>query len=115
MGLSIGLNGCSLRDEHGLLEMVPAIPEDKIIFETDAPYCEIRSTHPGFKYLTGLTLPTAKKAERFVLGEMVKSRNEPACINQVAAVVAGIRNTDMIQLSTIVKQNTLRLFKKLAR
>jgi TatD DNase family protein len=115
IGLSIGLNGCSLKEEHGLFEMVPYIPEDKILLETDSPYCDIRPTHPGWKFLDSVNVPLTRKPEKFVPGEMVKGRNEPCNMSQVAAVVAGVRHTDIHTLSAIVKSNTLRLFKKLAK
>ncbi|KAI8057864.1 putative deoxyribonuclease TATDN1 [Syncephalis plumigaleata] len=74
--LYIGLNGCSLKTEDNL-KVVAAIPEDRIMLETDAPWCDIRSTHAGHHYLTGLEWPEAKKKERFEMGALVKSRNEP--------------------------------------
>lgn len=115
MGLYIGLNGCSLRQEESLREVVPFIPEDKIIYETDSPYCDIRPTHAGFNHLQGLTLPKTVKPEKFATGMMVKGRNEPACIDQVAAIVARARGTDPAILAKTVLGNTLRLFRKLAR
>lgn len=44
MGLYIGVNGCSLKTEENV-EIVKKIPLDRIMLETDCPYCEIRSTH----------------------------------------------------------------------
>ena len=112
MGLCIGLNGWSVRDEE-YFEMVRAIPDDRILFGTDAPFCDIRPSHPGFKFLDSERLPTARKPEKFVAGEMVKSRNEPCNIGQIATVVAGVRNTDTERLSEVVRSNTFRLFKKM--
>jgi len=111
-GLYIGVNGCTLRDA---IDVVPHIPEDRLIFETDAPYCEMRPTHPGYGLLAGLELPKTLKPEKFQLGSHVKGRNEPACINQVASVVAAIRKTDSFSLSEKVRLNTIALFRKLAR
>jgi TatD DNase family protein len=112
IGLSIGINGCSLRDA---LDVVPFIPEQSIMIETDSPYCDIRATHLSSAYLKGLEIPTTVKPEKFVQGSLVKGRNEPACINQVAFVLAGVRKTDFVSLSGLIRQNTLRLFTKLAR
>jgi TatD DNase family protein len=78
--LYIGINGCSLKTRENL-EVVRQIPLDKLLLETDAPWCEIRPTHAAFEYLNGWqqALP-ARKKEKFVMGEMVKSRNEPCNI-----------------------------------
>ncbi len=115
MGLYIGLNGCSLRSEESLTQVVPFIPESKIIFETDAPYCDVRPTHPGHKLLDPSSIPKTAKPEKFQLGYMVKGRNEPACISQVATIVARARGADVSTLTQKVHDNTLRLFTKLAR
>lgn len=50
-----------------------------ISFESiDAPWCEIRPTHAGFKHIT-TQFPTKKK-EKWEKDFCVKSRNEPAFI-----------------------------------
>lgn len=49
IGLDIGVNGCSLKTEENL-EVVKAIPLDRIQIETDGPWvCEISSTCHGDK------------------------------------------------------------------
>ena len=50
MGLFIGVNGCSLKTEENL-EMVKRIPIDRMMLETDCPYCDIRNSHASSKYV----------------------------------------------------------------
>ncbi|KAI9098670.1 hypothetical protein DFS34DRAFT_658303 [Phlyctochytrium arcticum] len=79
LDLYIGVNGCSMKTSENL-EAVKAIPINRLMIETDAPYCDIKPAHASHKYLTpeisGL-LPASKKKEKFELGSMVKGRNEP--------------------------------------
>jgi TatD DNase family protein len=112
MGLYIGLNGCSLRTEESLQDVVPFIPLDKLMFETDSPYCDVRPTHPGYKFLDA---QKSVKPDKFQMGSMVKNRNEPACIHHVATIVARARGMDVTALGNVVHENTLRLFKQLVR
>jgi TatD DNase family protein len=86
LGLYIGVNGCSLKTQENL-DVVKAIPEDKLMIETDAPWCDIRPTHASFAYLKNVSAdemkmyaPASKKKEKFEMGCMVKSRNEPCTL-----------------------------------
>ncbi|THC88835.1 hypothetical protein EYZ11_011719 [Aspergillus tanneri] len=91
MGLHIGVNGCSLKTEENL-EVVKAIPLDRIQIETDGPWCEIRPSHASAKYLEGaVALPKAVKKERWQKGCLVKGRNEPVAISHVAHVIAKVK------------------------
>ena len=110
MGLSIGINGCSLRDEAFLNHVLPYIPIDKLLLETDSPYCDIRPTHPSYKYLDKDSSPyLVVKPEKWVRGSLVKGRNEPCLIRQVSQVVASIHPAGQ-GIIKAAYMNTLRLF-----
>jgi TatD DNase family protein len=107
MGLYIGLNGCSLRTDESL-RVVEELPLDKILLETDSPYCEIRNTHPSAKYVK--TKFEAKAEKKFQAGYCVKSRQEPCHIVQVAEVVAGVKRVPLEEVAQVCYANTEKLF-----
>jgi len=103
-GLYIGINGCSLKTDENL-EVVKELPLDRLMLETDGPWCEIRPTHASSKLLTKLlqdpstastlgappALPKAKKRKLWESGARVSGRNEPAAISHVAWAVAAVK------------------------
>lgn len=107
LGFYIGINGCSLKTQENIDSMC-SIPTEKLMIETDCPYCDIRSTHAGFKHVK--TKFEAKKKERFDPKLMVKSRNEPCTIIQVLEVMSAARQEDAEQLAEAMYNNTLKLF-----
>lgn len=60
------------------LAVAAQIPSDRLLLETDCPWCEVKASHAGFKYIK-TQRPSVKK-EKFVNGTMVKGRNEPVNI-----------------------------------
>jgi TatD DNase family protein len=79
LGLYIGINGCSMKTAENL-EVVKKLPIDRLMIETDAPWCDIRPTHASYEFIKNHEdIPEWKvvKKEKFQLGSLVKSRNEP--------------------------------------
>lgn len=50
LGLHVGLNGCSFKTAENC-DVVRAVRLDRLMIETDGPWCEVRPSHEGWKYL----------------------------------------------------------------
>src|SRR5690606_15316063 len=87
-GLSIGITGwiCDERRGQHLLPLMPRIPADRLMIETDSPYLLPRS----------LKLPRSMR------------RNEPAFLPEVAATVAGARGESVEALAAATTANAVR-------
>lgn len=106
-GLYIGLNGCSLKTPENL-KVVEQLPLDRILLETDCPYCEIKATHAGF---TSIQTKWDKKPDKkFELGKMVKGRNEPCQIVQVAEVIASVKGIGLEEVAEVCYKNSCKLY-----
>jgi TatD DNase family protein len=80
-GVYIGLNGCSLRSSDSL-EVVKEIPLDRLMLETDAPWCGIKNTHPGKPFVTSAWETRDKK-------KLFKALEEAETDGDAAAVAGG--------------------------
>ncbi|OSS45864.1 hypothetical protein B5807_09652 [Epicoccum nigrum] len=112
LGLEVSVNGFSFRNRESL-EMVRAVPLEKLQIETDAPWGDIQTTSEVAKaYLKNATkLPyAAKKKDKFVLGEMVKERNESCKIEGVALIVAGLRGASVEDVADAAFENSVNMF-----
>ncbi|KAL8829004.1 MAG: hypothetical protein Q9170_006353 [Blastenia crenularia] len=110
LGFHIGINGCSLKTEANL-EVVKEVPLDRLQLETDGPWCEIRATHAGTKYLKEYKEPFKKvKKEKWEEGAGVKGRNEPAEIVKVAWVVAGVKGVRVEEVVEAAWRNSVGMF-----
>jgi len=85
LDLYIGINGCSLKTQEniGTLKLVPL---DRIMLETDAPYCEIRASHAASKYIKNKFPTKNKRTPDYLL----KGRNEPCKTLEVLQVISQI-------------------------
>lgn len=116
LGLYIGVNGwyillfhtSSLKTEENV-ETVRAIPMDRLLVETDAPYCSMRPTHASHRFRSADTSVHVKK-ERWFDGCIVKGRNEPYSAVHILEVVAKIKGVDVCFLSRQVLKNTFSCF-----
>ena len=88
LGLYIGVTGILTIKSRGaqLRQLVPAIPADRLVVETDAPY-----------------LVPAPQKNRI-------RRNEPAFVKSVLLKLAQVRRDDPKKLAEIVWKNTNRLY-----
>ncbi|KAI5640140.1 tatD related DNase domain-containing protein [Phthorimaea operculella] len=109
LGMYIGINGCSLRTKENL-EVASKIPQDRLMIETDCPWCEVKQTHPGYTHVV-TKYPTVKK-EKYSVGtdSQVKGRNEPVNIVQVLEILAAIRKENIDELAQAIYDNTNKLF-----
>ena len=107
MNLYIGVNGCSLKTKENI-EIVKKIQIDKMMLESDCPYCDIRKSHAGSHLIKTKFLKTKK--EKYNPEKMVKDRNEPCTMIQVLEVVAAILEIPEETLSQQVWENTHKMF-----
>jgi TatD DNase family protein len=107
LDLYIGLNGCSLKTPENV-EAAKQVPLDRLMLETDAPYCGIRTTHAGFKDVVS-TWP-AKDKKKWSADACVKGRTEPCHIRQVCEVVAAARGIDAADVARAAFNNAFKVF-----
>lgn len=63
LGLHIGLNGCSFKTAENC-DVVKAVRLDRLMIETDGPWCEVRPSHEGWKYLVEMDRQEKAAAEQ---------------------------------------------------
>lgn len=106
LGFHIGINGCSLKTESNL-ETAKQVPIDKLMIETDCPYCEMRPSHASYKHIKTHFKKTKQPEDP---SSLVKGRNEPSTMIQVLEVLAAIRHEDIHDLCEQIYDNTQKLF-----
>jgi TatD DNase family protein len=91
MGYDVGINARSMKTEENLA-VVKEVPLERLQIETDGPWCEMRPSHASAKFLKDAPpLPKAVKKEKWNPEAMVKGRNEPCAITQVAHAIAAVK------------------------
>ncbi len=92
MGLYIGINGCSMKTDENC-ELVKQVPLNRLMIETDCPYCDIRNSHAGAKHVKTIFPRKDKSKYQPTSTEfsIVKDRNEPCTIVQVVEVIAALK------------------------
>ncbi|KAH9813316.1 hypothetical protein DFH28DRAFT_975482 [Melampsora americana] len=116
LGYSIGINGCSLKTEENL-NVIQHIPLDRLLLETDCPWCEIRPSHASFKLLIDLPKEfefECIKKEKFEpqqsSSKLIKGRNEPCRMIQIGWVVSKLMKIELEDLVRMVWKNSMDLF-----
>ncbi|KAE8255218.1 hypothetical protein A4X13_0g3109 [Tilletia indica] len=122
MGFFLSINGCSLK-EADQLEVVKQLPLERLLVETDAPWCDIRPTHASNTALqawktanpdlSALAYPPTTKREKWKAGTAVKSRNEPCSLAGVTAVVAALKGVSLEEVARHTTANAKWLFRGL--
>lgn len=137
LGLYIGINGCSFKTAENC-SVVKEVHLDRLMIETDGPWCEVRPSHEGWKYLvekkeplTNGTAPEIKqqpkkknqkkesgvperfkmvKKEKWEEGATIKGRNEPCTIERIAKIIAGIKGVSVEEVCEAAWGNTVKVF-----
>jgi TatD DNase family protein len=79
--------------------MVKSLPLDKILVETDSPYCKIRKSYAGYKFLS-------PREEIKIL----RKRNEPCSLDQVIEVISKLKEVEIEELNSILLKNSKDFF-----
>lgn len=113
MGFYIGLNGCSLKTAENL-EVAKEVPLDRLLLETDGPWCEMRPSHASSTHIqphkdVDMPFPSVKK-EKWAPNALVKGRCEPCAMPLVARVIASVKKVPYDTVVEAAYENSVKLF-----
>jgi TatD DNase family protein len=77
LGLYIGVNGCSFKTAENC-DVVREIELSRLMLETDGPWCEVRPSHEGWKYLVEWEAKTKAAAEAAAAAAAAAATPSPA-------------------------------------
>ncbi|KIK70778.1 hypothetical protein GYMLUDRAFT_184736 [Collybiopsis luxurians FD-317 M1] len=117
MGFHVSVNGCSLKTADNLAA-AKAMNLDLLMLETDAPWCTMTGGHASKSLLDTLPAslkslyqPPSVQAEKFVSGKVIKGRNEPCAIGNVAWVMHQLHpEVSFEHLTEKAWKNTVQIF-----
>lgn len=101
--LYIGLNGCGLKTADNLAAAA-VIPLERLLLETDAPWCGIKNTSAA-RTLLKTPPPPAADPKKWAEGVAVKDRNEPAAVVQVAEAFAALTRRSVESVAAAAEKN----------
>jgi TatD DNase family protein len=90
---------------------------ERLILETDCPWCDIRQTHAGYSHIQSAFPSKKEKQYSRDIGKefCVKNRTEPCHVAQVAEVVAGIKSLSVEEVVNVCCKNVHDLFGSLEK
>lgn len=104
------------------LECAKGIPLEHVMVESDCPWCEIRPSHASSRHLDSLKSPgnehyaevwlppSVNKKEKWAEGKMVRGRQEPVGVGQVAWVLSRLHGVDVEEVARVTTENAKRVF-----
>lgn len=112
LGLDVSVNGFSFQSAESI-DMVRALPLDRLHLETDAPWGEIKTTSELMvRYGKHAPVaPPSRKKDKFDSECMVKDRNESCLIARVAFIVAGLKGLAVEDVVEAAWRNSVELFR----
>ena len=57
--------------------MIRSVPLDRLMVESDAPWCEVRPSHAGHRHVQTIIKGVVKERYDASADQIVKGRNEP--------------------------------------